>query len=185
MKKAWELFLCAYPYFQAFALPRFKDKQRKPAHAEWLYLLDIIHPRRRFAALPLWNDSKLRSLKVQTVTFWKRPFPFGKPPFRSPEGEGRSSLPQDSIKIVRPALPQKTGLVAAKVRNNSYIMQVFSKKICKKQKKSLRFPLYKTILLLPDVTISKFLCTFAPWSQSANCFVSPKRRGNKCSMFNG
>lgn len=73
-KKAWELFLRAYPYFQAFALPRFKDKQHKPAHAEWYYMMNIIHPRRRFVALPLWNESNLRSLKVQTVTFWKRLF---------------------------------------------------------------------------------------------------------------
>ena len=34
MKKAWELFLRAYPNCQAFALPLYKDKQRKSAHAE-------------------------------------------------------------------------------------------------------------------------------------------------------
>ena len=28
----------AYPWPQAFALPRFKDKQRKPAHAKCIYV---------------------------------------------------------------------------------------------------------------------------------------------------
>ncbi len=36
---------------------------------------DIIHPRRRFVALPLYDDSNLLSLSLQTVTFRKRPFP--------------------------------------------------------------------------------------------------------------
>ena len=33
-KRRGSLFLRAYPRSQALALPRFKDKQRKPAHAE-------------------------------------------------------------------------------------------------------------------------------------------------------
>ena len=33
-KRRGSLFLRAYPCSQALALPRFKDKQRKPAHAE-------------------------------------------------------------------------------------------------------------------------------------------------------
>ena len=40
-KKAWELFLRAYPRLQAFALPLLKDKQRKPAHAEQYYMNNI------------------------------------------------------------------------------------------------------------------------------------------------
>ena len=35
---------------------------------------DIIHPRRRFVALHLYLDSKLRSLTAQIVTFRKRLF---------------------------------------------------------------------------------------------------------------
>jgi hypothetical protein len=33
-KKAWDFLLLAYPRLQALALPLFKDKQRKPAHAK-------------------------------------------------------------------------------------------------------------------------------------------------------
>ncbi len=36
---------------------------------------DIIHPRRRFVALPLYDDPNLLSLSLQTVTFRIRPFP--------------------------------------------------------------------------------------------------------------
>ena len=43
-KKAWELFLRAYPRLQAFALPLLKDKQHKTAHAEWYYTIGYNTP---------------------------------------------------------------------------------------------------------------------------------------------
>ena len=39
IKRRGNPFLRAYPYIQAFALPLSKDKQRKPAHAEWYYTI--------------------------------------------------------------------------------------------------------------------------------------------------
>ena len=36
---------------------------------------DIIHPRGRFVALPLYIDSNLRDLTTQTGNVRKRPFP--------------------------------------------------------------------------------------------------------------
>ncbi len=89
------MFLRAYPYSQALALPHRKDKQRKPAHVEWYYRYnstlhliiiigvknrwDIIHPRERFVALPLYDDSNLRDLTIQTGNVQKTSFPFSCP----------------------------------------------------------------------------------------------------------
>lgn len=39
---------------------------------------DIIHPRERFVALPLYMDSKLRSLIAQTGNVLKTSFPLGR-----------------------------------------------------------------------------------------------------------
>ena len=50
-KRRGSLFLRAYPCSQALALPRFKDKQRKPAHAEQYYIV------RRRHLPPKYNDS--------------------------------------------------------------------------------------------------------------------------------
>lgn len=66
-----------HPCVQAFALPLSKDKQRNlPTPSDYIYIyslyiiiyssrLDIINPRRRSVALPLWRVSKLRSLNTQ------------------------------------------------------------------------------------------------------------------------
>ena len=43
------------------------------------YDLNIIHPRKRFVALPLWKDSNLRDLTAQTGNVQKTSFPFGCP----------------------------------------------------------------------------------------------------------
>jgi len=99
------------------------------------YRWNIIYPRRRFVALPLWKESKLRSLNLQIVTFWKRLFPLAKPPSRSPKGEGWSAQPQDSIKFVWPALPRKTDLVGTKIqliketpkKSADYLRQLYKK----------------------------------------------------------
>ncbi len=77
--------------------------------------MNIIYPRRRFVALPLCTDSRLRSLTVQTDNVLKTSFPFGKAPFPFPLRGRRCAQPQDSIKIVWPALPRKAGLVDAKI----------------------------------------------------------------------
>ena len=75
---------------------------QKPVTKSW----DIIYPRRRSAALPLCTDSKLRSLTVQTVTFLKTSFSLWKNNLINTYQEGvECALPQDSIKILRPALP--------------------------------------------------------------------------------
>ena len=92
-KKAWELFFRAYPSSQAFALPLLKDKQHKPAHAEWYYT--IVYN-------TLYADASLHYLceKIQSCEVWlhrqitlENVFsPFGCP-------YKRSAQPQDSIKI--------------------------------------------------------------------------------------
>lgn len=43
IKRRGSLFLRAYPRSQALALPLLKDKQRKPAHAEWNYIIRHRH----------------------------------------------------------------------------------------------------------------------------------------------
>ena len=53
---------------------------------------DIIHPRERFVALPLWKDSNLRDLTAQTGNVQKTSFPFGCP-------YKRCSQPLDSIDV--------------------------------------------------------------------------------------
>jgi len=53
---------------------------------------DIIHPRKRFVALPLCTVSKLRSLNTQTGNVQKTSFPFGCP-------YKRCSQPLDSIDV--------------------------------------------------------------------------------------
>ena len=40
---------------------------------------DIIHPRERFVALPLWKDSNLRDLTAQTGNVQKTSFPISCP----------------------------------------------------------------------------------------------------------
>ena len=96
MKKAWELFLRAYRCSQAFALHLSKDKQHKPAHAEWYYT--IVYN-------TLYADASLHYLceKIQSCEVWLHRqvtsenvlFPFGCP-------YKRSAQPQDSIKIDDP-----------------------------------------------------------------------------------
>ena len=59
---------------------------------------DIIHPRERFVALPLYDDSNLRDLTIQTGNVQKTSFPFGCPYKRCPQ-------PLDSIDVLtRPVL---------------------------------------------------------------------------------
>ena len=80
---------------------------------------DIIHPRERFVALPLWNDSKLRSLKVQTGNVQKTSFPFDCP-------YKRCSQPPDSIDVFfDPPCHYVTVLVGAKIRNIIQFCQIF------------------------------------------------------------
>ena len=66
----------------------------------------IIHPRRRFVALPLWKDSKLRSLKSQIVTSENVLFPLASPT----NGFVGLRIPSMFWHI----LPQPTGLVKCK-----------------------------------------------------------------------
>ena len=54
---------------------------------------DIIHPRERFVALPLWKDSNLRDLTAQTGNVQKTSFPIGCP-------YKWYSQPLDSIDVV-------------------------------------------------------------------------------------
>lgn len=73
----------AHPCCQAFALPPLKDKQRsQPTPSEYNYpihtkniktwLLDIIHPRKRFRCITSVSGSKLRSLTTQNSNVSKR-----------------------------------------------------------------------------------------------------------------
>ena len=71
---------------------------------------DIIHPRERFVALPLYDDSNLRDLTIQTGNVQKTPFPFGCP-------YKWCSQPLDSIDIylARPDLSYLYGHFALSV----------------------------------------------------------------------
>ena len=71
---------------------------------------DIIHPRERFVALPLYLDSKLRSLTAQTGNVQKTSFPFGCP-------YKRCAQPPDSIDVCfDPPCHYVTGLVGANIQ---------------------------------------------------------------------
>jgi len=60
--------------------------------------LDIIHPRERLVALPLYMDSNLRDLSIQTGNVQKTSFSFGRP-------YKWCTQPLDSICVLtRPAL---------------------------------------------------------------------------------
>lgn len=75
----------AHPCCQAFALPPLKDKQRsQPTPSEYnhsiaprmkTWLIDLIHPRKRFRCITSVSGSKLRSLTTQNSNVRKRLFP--------------------------------------------------------------------------------------------------------------
>ena len=101
-KKGMGVSTFAHPWVQAFALPLRKDKQRcQPTPRDVIFAVeyyipyyiystwrDIIHPNADvFVALPLCEDSKLRSLNSQNSNVRKRlslwPLPYkrhGRPP---------------------------------------------------------------------------------------------------------
>ena len=59
-KKTWEyVSLRAYPWFQAFALPLYEDKQRKPAHAS-----DYIYTYTTAWSIPEWRNERTTDIWI-------------------------------------------------------------------------------------------------------------------------
>ena len=108
-KRRGSLFLRAYPRSQALALPLLKDKQRKPAHAEWHYIIRHRHcyqqntliarnkpgyntPTRTLRCITSVRRFKFARFDYTDSNVQKTSFPFGCP-------DKRCIQPQDSIDV--------------------------------------------------------------------------------------
>ena len=101
IKKAWEILLSPIPVFRPSHCPIPRISNAASPRQVILYAQPLGYDYRVIVqaspgynsptqtstvALLLWNDSKLRSLKTQTVTFRKRLFPFLRAPYKRHRG---------------------------------------------------------------------------------------------------